>query len=306
MKIVVNRFSYNLYEMTLRVYRAYPFVTQNAVSPVDFFTGNGVSNTFNLIYNTAATVGQTIAVDLVNYSSYNQGFYTTSGSNTITISSVPAINAQIVVPGIQALNFTAYDQVSISGAPSPANVQSVPFWVADDGAGTNNIFHNTYPGVPSGSGISIQFQNLDTRTGAQTFWMQLACADANGNALSYGATAAPIYTTGFFALSTLTASASALTNTLSIAQAANFTPGDYIWINPGGGTYENVRITSIDYTRQILTTTGQTYAHNPGEQVYQNGRKFFAQMTIPINALGGAARNLVNLALVVTTAVQAR
>ena len=51
MKIVVNRFSYNLYEMTLRVYRAYPFVTQNAVSPVDFFTGNGVSNTFNLIYN---------------------------------------------------------------------------------------------------------------------------------------------------------------------------------------------------------------------------------------------------------------
>ena len=228
--------------MTLRFYRAYPFIPQNVIDQADQFTGDGSTTTYTLANKTTSHLAPSVLVDLNQYTQITGGF-TVINSTQFTMAVAPAINSQILAPGTVALTFSAFDQPVIPGVSgTTANVDTETFWLADDGLGTNNIFNNTFNAAPNSPGVAIFFQNLVTAAGAQTFWMQLACADGNGNALTYGATGTTLYTGAFQAYSTLTASASASTKQLYVTNAAQFTPGDYFWVNPSGGTYENARI----------------------------------------------------------------
>lgn len=277
--------------MSLRLYRAFPFVPSNEVGLVNQYTGDGATTTFPLTNNTSVTTGDTIQFDLVYYSRPLGGF-SYPDSTHFTLSSAPPSNSQGLATSTSVLEYSGFDQEQVDGAPSPANVIEQKFYVADDGTDLTTTIYDAQPGAP---GIAILFSNLVTAAGAQTSWMQLACADASGNALTYQATGTTLYCAKFYAFTSLSASAAAGTTTLQIASASGFTAGQFITINPGQLSEEDVQITSI--ASNTLTITGTNFQHNSGEFVFMKGLEFWSKCTIPINALGGVAGNLINLAL---------
>lgn len=286
--------------MSLRVYSSFPFVPSNEIGLVNQYTGDGTTVTFPLTNNTSVTTGDTIQFDLTYYSRPLGGF-TYPDSTHFTLSSAPPANSQGIATSTSVLEYSGFDQEQVDGAPSPANVIEQRFYIADDGTDLTTTIHDAQPGQV---GIAVLFSNLVTAAGAQTSWMQLACADASGNALTYQATGATLYVAKYYAFTSLAASAAGGTTTLQVASASGFTAGQFITINPGNGTEEDVQITSI--ASNTLTITGTNFQHNAGEFVFMKGLGFWSKCTIPVNALGGVAGNLINLALTVKSAKVSR
>lgn len=289
--------------MALRIYN-FPIFTPayECVQP-SVYTGDGITDTFVLQNDiTSVNIGDTIQVDL-DYFSRALGGFTFPTSTTVQLSEIPDLNSQIIVPGNSYVLAEAYDQVTVSGETSPANVKDVPFWVADDGAGITTTIYDAMPGTP---GINILFTNMVTAAGAQVSWCQLACADASGNALTYQATGTTLYTGKYAGFTQMASACDALATTLltTSASATTFVPGDYIRLNPGGGNQEDVQITAK--SSNTLTITGTNFAHGAGENIFTVGRKFFWRMTIPPNLLAGDPASFYNLPLTVSCTLISR
>lgn len=280
--------------MALRLYYATPFVNTYEVDKVDTYTGDGTTTTFTLLNKTTSNLGGTIQFDL-NYYVRGLGGFTTPTTTTFTTSSAPPLNSQGVAPGVTTYTFNLFDQLNVPGWPQqPSNVDEEPFWLID--SDPVSIVTNKYEAVPSNPGIAIFIQNMVTAAGAQTTWMQLACADAAGNALTYQATGTTLYTSNILAFSLLSASASAAsTNILQLLAntATAFSAGDYIFVNPSFSTGEITQITG--FIGDGLVTTGFNYNHYGGEGVYACGRKFWGKCTMPVGVLTGVANNFYNL-----------
>lgn len=277
--------------MALRVYNQELFVPAAQVVQPSVYTGDGTTDTYTLQNGiTSVNVADTIQVDL-DYFLRALGGFEFPDTNHITISEVPPLNSQILVPGNNAVVFSAFDQVNVTGVTSPANVKETSFWVADDGTGLTTTIYDSMPGTP---GVGILFSNLVTAAGAQISWMQLACADASGNALTYQATGTTLYTGKYSGFTALASACSSLATTLltTTASTPDFVAGDYIRINPGGVTQEDVKITSK--VGNTLTITGTNYAHSAGEFIFMVGRKFFAKLTMPSGILGGSPASFYN------------
>lgn len=277
--------------MSLDVYASIPLIPGNKVGKNDTYIGDGTKTNFLMANNTSTTVGDTIQADLSNFT-FALGGFTLPDSTHFTLLSAPACGAQINAPARSTLTIPIFDQVNVSGITSPANVVEIPFWIGDDGS---NIQTNVYQGIVGTPGIAILFQNLVTATGASVNWTQICSGNASGLATTYAATGTTFYTPNFSAFTTVAASGAALSTTLTVASASGFVAGDYILVNPSGGSKEQVQITSI--AGNVLTVTGFNYAHFTGENVFVNCRKFFVKVTMPVNILGGQAINLYNLGL---------
>lgn len=273
------------------LYARFPFIPQNKLDLLDTFVGNGVQTGFTLVRKSTTFMAASVQAGTLYYSRYNNG-YTINNSSTFTFSTAPANGAQIVVPGVSTLVFTGYDQSSVPGVTGSANVIDVPFYLADDGS---TIASTTYLAAPGQNGIALFFSNQATAAGAQTSWSQLSCADASGNIIGYAATGTTLYVGEMFGFTTLSASAAAGATTFVVNAASAITTGDYIWVNLGNGTQENVKVTNV--SGSTITIGGFNYDHFAGETVFVTGRKYWARITIPINALGGIPGNLINLGL---------
>jgi hypothetical protein len=296
--------------LALGLFAGFPFVPSNRISRIDSAVAGINQTTYTLKANTAQSVGASIQANAVLYQQYLNGFSFPDNSH-VTLSTAPPTGAQVVIPGQVGLTFTLCDQLSVPGQPFPANVGQTKFYLADDMTGPSNILNNKYIAVAGNPGIAIFFSNYATAAGAQLSWSQLACADSNGNALTYQASATILFTDNFQALSSLitNASSSLTSTTIAIASASangNFYPGDYIVINPGGANQENVPVTAVNYINNTLTITGLNYAHLAGEQVFMNARPFYGQMTMPLGFLGGVAQTEINIVPVFDVMVVAR
>lgn len=290
--------------MALKIYGNYPFTAP--IGLVDVFAGTGAVSLFNFTNLTAQTVGPTIQFDLVPYTRILGGFSTPTNSS-FQLASTPPLNAQGIAPSNIALTFPVFDQAIVPGTPNPtsANVIDVPFWLADDG---NGIVSQEYIPMPGAIGIPLFFQNMVTAAGASVAWTQLACANPDGSLTvsNYAATGTTLYTAQYIALTTLSASAASLATTIVVAAASGFYAGDYIFLNPGGGTQETVGVTAINYGTNTLTITGINYNHFSGENVFMLGRKFWARCTLPVGTLNGSAANYYNLVLSFQAAIASR
>lgn len=287
--------------MSLRLYSNFPFVLSNEVGLVNTYTGDGSTVTFELRNGTSVTCGDTIQADLVYYSRPLNGF-TYPDSSHFTLSSAPPLNSQILSTSTSPLEYSGFDQITVPGSiNTPSNVIEKKFYIADDGTDLTTTIHDAQPGQ---LGIGVLFSNLVTAAGAQVSWMQLACANAAGDALTYQATGTTLYLGKFYAFTSLTASAAGLATTLQVASASGLTAGQFITINPGGGSEEDVQITSI--ASNTLTITGTNFIHYSGEFVFMKGLALWSKCTIPVNALGGVAGNLINLALTVKSSKVSR
>ena len=182
--------------MALKVYNSAIFTPAFEVGRVNWYTGDGVNDTFQIQYGTSVNTGDTIQVDLDYFARYLGGF-TFPDTTHFQLSEVPPLNSQIVAPSNSYVAQRGFDQASVPGVTGAANVTETAFWVAEDGTGLTT---NIYDGLPGDPGISILLSNLCTAAGAQVSWGQLACADASGNALTYQATGTTLYTAKYAVL----------------------------------------------------------------------------------------------------------
>lgn len=288
--------------MALKIYTQPVFVPAYEVGRVTWLTGDGVNDTFDIQFGTSVNAADTVQVDLEYFARYLGGlsFPTTT---TFQVSEVPAQNSQIVLPSNSYVLQSAYDQVFIEGAPDPANVSDVTFYVAEDGTGLTTNIYDSLPGEP---GIGILLSNLVTAAGAQLSWCQLACADASGNVLTYQATGTTLYTAKYGGFTQLASACNPLATTLLTTSASStlFVPGDYIRLNPGGGNQEDVRITAK--STNTLTISGTNFAHVAGENVFMVGRQFYWRITLPPDVLEGDPASFINLAIAVENSVESR
>lgn len=288
--------------MALKVYNLGVFAPAYEVGIVTGFTGDGTTITFPLAPKTSVTTGDTIQVDL-DYFSRALGGFTFPDVNNVTLSEAPPLNSQGIIPGSSAVVAAGFDQVTVTGVTGSANVVDTPFWVAEDGSGLTTNIYDAEPGTP---GIAILFSNMVTAAGAQTSWCQLACADASGNALTYQATGATLYTAKYGGFTAMASACNAGATTLLTTSASStlFNAGDYIRINPGNPSQEDVQITAK--STNTLTITGTNFAHSEGEFIFMVGRKFWWRLTIPVDILGGEPGNFYNLPIGVFNSVESR
>lgn len=278
--------------MALKFYYTSPFTTGTAILPPDFFVGDNVTDTFSVVNKSIYDVASTIQFSTTQLYQYAGGFTKDVNTSEVTLAEIPPQNTQGIIPGDIALVFSSYDQANVTGVnSSTANVDEQYFYLAD----VDEI--NLYGYVPrSGSGIGISFVDAITSAGASLSWVQLACCDSSGNALTYSATGVTLYTPPLDQFGLVSASANSATLTLGCVAASTFIPGDYIFINFGNATQEIVRFVSS--TGNTMTfSTSFNYPHYVDETLFACARQFKAKQTTPINATGGVAANYIDLYL---------
>jgi hypothetical protein len=240
------------------------------------------------------------------YYFYNNGFTINSGANSFTLAATPPVGTVVVAPAINQFAIAAFDQPTVAGVSNPLQ-QTQPFWMMD----ISTINNFKYTGLPNSPGIYINAVQQINGVGAQTSWISFACSNASGNAMTFGATGAGVYTAPISAFTTLASTVSAMASAMMafpVVSASAFYPGDYFVINIGNATQELLHIISVDSTNNILysDTGGTSYIHYASELIFACGRKFWMQLTVPVNANNGNPESLFNLTLNKLGAIQSR
>lgn len=270
-----------------------PFSVGTQLDQVDVFVGDGSTKTFQLVNNTAGTLGSTITFNNTQYAQYSGGFTKNSTNNTIALATAPPAGSNGVAPGVAAITGAAFDN-AVTGVANSQVVQ-IPFWYGDP----YNINQFTYAGFPTDPGIEIQVVNETPGFGAQASWCQLACAAVNGSPLAFQASGTPLYVAPINTYGSLLASSAAGASSIFCATASTFVAGDYIAINVGQLNFELCQISNVAGTsyRLDIAGGGPNFAHNPGELIYTAVRGGWIQVTIPTNQTNNTAANYYNLAL---------
>lgn len=278
--------------MSLKFFRDLPLNSGSQLDAIDLFTGDGVTTTFPFSNKTSSQVGGTIQAGATQYFRFNGGFVV-SGSQ-VTLSSAPPPMAEGIIPGVSGLVLSAYDQSVVTGVTNP-RIDEDSFILAD----VDDIGYFQYDPKPGDTGIQLLFVDNASAVGATLAWVQLACSDpSTGLAMTYSATGASLYTPSINMLGTIWASSEASASSIYVDTASGFIQGDYIIINIGNATSEVRKITSVNGAGQILAITGNTnFPHYVDETVYTIGRKFWAKLTVPVDANNGEAINLYDISL---------
>lgn len=276
--------------MSLEFFYDESFTVASDLSPLDQFVGTGVNNSFTLVHKSGTDLANTITAGSLQSYQFNGGF--TKSGNTFILSYTPNFGAQIVAPGLVTLTFDAYDQDKVDGIDNP-RVKEKEFYLGDP----TTCHTLSYTNLPQFTGIKISFVEAISGAGAALSWVQLACSDpSTGLALTYGATGAPVYTGSMSSMGTLSASSGVGASSVFTTTASSFGLGDYVILNIGNGTSEMRKIASK--TNSSLTFfTAMDYSHASGEPIFTFGRKFWAKVTVPINAANNQAFNFWNLGL---------
>lgn len=282
--------------MSLHFYRNNPFISSTQLSPTDTFTGDGNTTSFNLVNNPGTQIGSTVQADGLEYLRYNNGFVISG--NSITLSSAPPANAQIVVPGINQLVMSAFDVASVPGLTNP-EVQQIPCYLVDP----VDISTYQYAALPGASGIQVSFVNLITSAGANTTWVQLAPADpVTGLPMTFGNPGQPLYLPNIMAFNSLACAISINASSCQVYSKTGFLPQAFLLIDSGNNNQELVQILSIGPSTPpgngyVLGTTGFQFTHSIGTKLFLCGWPFWVQLTVPLGASAGIGTNLYNLGL---------
>lgn len=275
--------------MALKFFSNFPLNGGTELDQLDFGTGNGIQTTFAMTHKLGSRTGNTVQADNVEYFRYTGGVVISA--NNVILSSAPSNGSQIVFPGMSALVLSAFDTDNVPAVTTP-RVKEAAFYLMDE----DTIATYQYDPMPGSPGVQLTLVNNITSIGPDLTWFQLACSDANGNALTYAATGVSLYIPEISYVTTLMASSAALATSMSViavAASGRFYTGDYIQINSGYITQEDTHITAIN--GNTLTISGFNFPHYAGELVFTIGRKCWTKMTVPEGATGGTAHNYFNI-----------
>jgi hypothetical protein len=279
--------------MPLLVYNDGNFTIATAVDQTDTYVGDGITSTFPVVNKNISRLGATITFDGTQYYYFTGGF-TRSGSS-FTLASIPLAGTQGVAPGLNNILFdNVYDQDTVDGLIAP-RVQEVPFYIAD----ITTIHLYSYEAFPTFPGMAFSVVDNVTSYGAQTSWIQLACAtqDSAGTAMTYQATGTTLFTDALDAFGSVMASASAGASSITVSNASSFILGDYIMMNIGYSTQEIQHLVGFTPPNTLIFDTKLQYNHQVNEGMWACARKFWARCSIPEGATGGQAASLSDLSL---------
>lgn len=265
-----------------------PFTTATEVDQNDFFTGNGVNTTFDVINKPALSVGAVVQTTAAQYFRYNSGFSVNLGLSKVTLATAPANLSKGVIPGINKINIRAYDQAVVPGVTNP-NIGTTIFYVADP----FDIGVFEYLASVGFAGISVQPTDHDTGGGAAASWIQLAPMLPDGTEGTYGAPGAALNLGDIKGMSTVSVNFSSLSTSITVADGTQFVAGNYIAINVVGLNYEIVRVTNV--VGNVLTILPCNSNHLAGEVIYQCGWGAYAKLTLPTSQTG--VRNWLDVSL---------
>jgi len=283
--------------MALLFYNNTPFNSGTALDALDFGTGDGSTTTFPVINKTGTRVGSTVEFGSTEFFR-NTGGVVISGNNVI-LNSPPINGSQGVIPGVQALVLSAFDNDSVPIVPtinSPAPRQSAQkFFIIN----MDDIAIKQHNAAPSSNGINVFFADNISNVGPNLSWVQLACADpVTGAMMTPLATGVTLKLPPISAFSPLASSISAGQPLIYVVAASGFTPGAYCLLNPGQVNQEEVHVTAVNTSTNILTIDSNlNFAHTTSENIYHNGWAAWALMTVPVNATNNTAQNYYNLGL---------
>lgn len=281
--------------MALKFYYTDPFTVGTEIVPPDFFTGDGISTDFPVTNKSIYEVASTVQYSTTQLYLYAGGFSKDVTNSEVDLSVTPPVGSQGIIPGNVALTLSSYDSADVNGVPAPANEDEKYFYLAD----VDEINLYGYRPREDNYGIVLTFVDAITSAGADLSFVQMACCDYTGTALTYGATATNLYTPSLDQFGTVSASGTAGANTLSCVAASTFIEGDYIFINFGNPTQEIVRFQSA--SGDVMTfVTNFNYDHAVDETLFATARQFSAKQIIPEGATGGTAENYINLYLSAT------
>lgn len=281
----------------LRLYFTDPFTTASEIGQIDPFVTDGSAGPYPVVNKSVTDIASTVQVSSTQYFLYNGGF--TKSVNGVTLNSAPINGLQGVIPSLTGLNLTGYDNTNVTAL---GNVEQVPIYLAD----IDEVYAYYYSNRPADPGIAISFvNNITSLSSASTSWLQLACANATGSALTYQATGTTLYTDNLKGFSTVATSVTAGVNIVDVVTPAAgyyFIPGDFLWFNPGVAGQEIVRLTSFTTGATSLTLTmGASFnsPHSAGELVFSCAREFWVKQTIPLGITNNQPLNAYNLSLLV-------
>lgn len=184
-----------------------------------------------------------------------------------------------------------FDKISVPGISGSANVAKVPGWIGDP----DTIDLYSYLTEPGGSGIAINFNNLNTLVGAGLTWVQFA-PDNLGTSGAFLSPGASLITGEFKSEDKVTVTQISGTTSIPVNVSSNFTIGDYIKIGSGTANAEILQIQAIPNST-TLTITSSNYPHNINETVFNCMRQFWIQISIPINETSGLPETFLNIAM---------
>lgn len=271
-------------------YSGTPFTPNNQVDLLDTFVTTATA-TYGLTNLTTSNLGATIQAGGTQYWQYNGGF-TTTPPNLFTLASIPPVGTQMVAPGVNQVVIAAFDQDTVLGVSNPRE-QSVPVWLIDHTT-INNFKYDVLPTYP---GLQISVVQLISGSTAQPSWFQMASADASGNAMTYGASGAPLYLPAVKNIGSLSNSCLAGATSVTVAASAGWMAGMYITLSLGASNSEDVHVIATSGNTLILDPTGTTYSHSASDLVYHIGWKFWLKITVPLNANNNQPVNMYNLGL---------
>lgn len=275
--------------MSLDFYRNTPFNPSTKLGLNDTATGTGSTATFNLTNKNGLEMANATQVDATLYLRTISGFTVDTVNNRITLVSTPALNSKIVMPSLYYFPISAFDVDPVQGITNP-RVKELPFYIF-----ANDIGIRTYKKLSSLSGVAISLVD-QASAGASLNWVQIACADCSGAALTYQATGTTLYTDDIARSSTMAVACITNASSIQVASASSFICGDYITINYSGSSEEVVQILGVNTSTNILTISGTNFPHYIGQYVYTSGRKFWIKLTLPLNVAGGEAFVFFNIA----------
>lgn len=259
------------------------------------FTTVSGQTKYQSAYNVPQYVGSVVQFSSILKFLNGSGFIKNS-DGSITLDSAPVANLQGIIPGLQAVTINTYDQSSVNGL-SNANTATTQVFYGDIATITNNYYI-----APNATGIAISLVNNISGLVCDLTWVQLACSDANGNALTFQPTGTPLYHANLSGFTTVAASAAQGANTIVVYQpaAANtFQPGDYIYLNPGQSNQELVQFNNLSLVQNgtglITINSNFNFSHFVNETIYASVRGFYMKQVTPINAAGGIATAYYNI-----------
>ncbi len=261
----------------LKAYKFMPFDQSSEMDKTDYFVGDGVTRTFNLLNKSGLRVGDTVQVG-TTLLERALGAFSVSGDQVI-LSITPAPGDIVTVPGVNSFNFKAFDQSEVTGDDSPRTKQ-VSFYIVDIDD-INWLYHHAAPGQ---DGIRISFTDHDESFGANSDWFQLAKAIGSGEADTFNAVGAPLFLPDFSYQDALQSSISALATTIDVTDGSSFHVGDVLAIDWGISIMDVVTVEEI--SGNTLTISSNNESHDAGAVVYVIGMKCWGQGTIPDNAAG--------------------
>jgi hypothetical protein len=278
--------------MTLAYFNNTPLSTATQMGQNDYFIGDGSTVNFTLVNNTFITLANTVQVEN-SYFTRSGGGVTGSGS-LMTLSSAPAVNADVVAPNSNYGYLSAYDR-PVTGV-SNSQVVSGVFHLAD----IADIETQYYQNAPGLSGIESYFTQRITSGGALPSWFQFAPlnVDMSINTSAWGSAGSPLYMAHpFSGASTLNGSVSSGATSIVLTSASGFYAGQWIKISDGGNS-DIVWIESISSnTLNIVGGESLGFSHANGVNVFSCGSGVGIQMTVPLYAGGGIPLNLFNCSL---------